>query len=300
MAEGVVVLGSANMDVVFACPDFPRPGETILCESVVRTAGGKGLNQAIAASRAGARTVLLGAVGNDADGQELRELLVAERVEVGQMVVSKDLPTGLAYIIVDTRGENMIIVAAGANRSPNLVPLSKRLPSASIAVAQLETPIEAVDDFLVSARQSGMRTILNAAPSVAAASSLFAKCDFLVLNEHELSTFVGSRFAADETESVVEAARLIMAGREMSLVVTLGALGALVVSPRAQELVPSIPILPVDTTGAGDCFCGYFAAGLEHRLTPIAAARLAARAAAVSTTRRGAARSIPGRDELFS
>jgi ribokinase len=270
----VCVVGSANLDLVAATARLPAPGETVLGTDFAQHAGGKGLNQAVAAARAGAATAFVGAVGDD----DAARILLAELAAAGidtSLVGVRQRPTGRAVITVDERGENSIVVVPGANEEV----VVDALPSAAVLLVQLEVPVAAVADALRLARSAGAITVLNPAPATRLEGDLLRLVDVLVPNEHELA-LLGSadRLLADGVGAVVT---------------TLGGAGVRVVSPDGAWHVAPFHVLPVDTTGAGDAFCGTLAARLAAGDALDAAVRVAAAAGALATTRRGAVPSMP-------
>lgn len=277
----VVVVGSANLDLVYRVASLPVPGETVLASGSSRHPGGKGNNQAVAASRAGAPTSFVAAIGDDAVGDELVSVLREAGVELHLRRPSS--PTGSALITVDDRAENTIVVDSGANAE--LVDLDDDeravIAGAGVVLLQLESPLATVEIAARTARRAGALVVLNAAPFRSLPGGLLASIDVLVVNEGEAEAFgVERRF-------------------DGAVVVTLGARGAQVREPGVEPVdVPAAPVSPVDTTGAGDAFCGALAAGLVEGRSLVDAARFATVAAGLSVQRVGAVTSIPHRDEI--
>lgn len=299
----VVVVGSVNRDVVARVRSIPAPGETVLAHGFTRTAGGKGANQAVAAARAGGAAVaFVGAIGDDADGEDLRSRLAAEGIDVTGIEVVAE-PTGTALISVDDRAENAIVVVAGANAALTGVNERQRgmIERAAVLVTQLEVPVELVLDA-AAARPAAAWHVLNAAPSAPFSTrgdDLLACLDVLVVNEHELRDIAGGL----DFEASVAA----VAARVPSLVVTLGSEGCLVVTGETRTRVDAVPARAVDTTGAGDTFCGVLAAALAASgVRPVdvgvdllaTAARAAAAAASLAVRRPGAQDAIPTAAEV--
>lgn len=282
----VVVVGSANLDVVARVSRIPGPGETLLARSVSRGGGGKGANQAVAAARAGgAPTWFVGRWGDDGDGALLEASLASAGVELDAVEVSAE-PTGTALISVSDDGENAIVVVGGANADfTALTPRQReRLATAAVVLAQLEIPLEVVL-AAARARPDGARFVLNAAPSQPLPSELLAEVDVLVVNEHEL---------ADLTDgAALEDGVAAMAQQVPALVVTLGARGCLVQQGSERAEVAAVAVTPVDTTGAGDTFCGVLGARLAAGDDLVTAARLGAVAAALAVQRPGAQDAVP-------
>ena len=291
----VCVLGSINLDIVCQVEALPRPGETVASPRVRRFPGGKGLNQAVAAARWGAATVMIGAVGADAAGAELTGYLAAAGADVSGVRVLPSAPTGCAYILVSDAGENMIVVAGGANlaiTAADVAPAPHR-----VYLAQLETPAPAIAAlFEHDAARAGLR-ILTAAPAALEAAALFPRVDILILNETELASFAGAAASPSSPDEAAAMARRLSLRPDQSVIVTLGAAGAIAVTKAGVSRAPGIAVGVVDTTGAGDCFCGVLAAALDEGADLARAMTHANAAAALSAKRAGAAASIPTRAE---
>ena len=287
----VAVLGSINLDVVIGVAAFPKAGETIMSRSVVQTSGGKGANQAIAAARMGVKVAMIGAVGDDEAGAMLTRVLSDNGVDVSAVERLEGEVTGVAHVVVQARGQNMIMVHAGANGRVTPEQAAYATP-AKVCLAQLETPIEAVDAFLKHGGDRGSVCILNTAPAAAGAEDLFRRADILVLNETELATYAGKK------GDVLTRARSLIARPGQNIVVTLGKAGARAVSANWDLQVLAKAARVVDTTGAGDCFCGVLAAAISQGV-PLAEAIARANAAAgIAVGRPGAAVAMPTLAEL--
>jgi ribokinase len=287
----VAVLGSINLDVVIGVAAFPKRGQTIMSGSVVQTSGGKGANQAIAAARMGVRVAMIGAVGDDEAGRMLTGVLEANGVDISAVERLEGELSGVAHVIVDRRGENMIMVHSGANGRVTPEQAAYASP-AKVCLAQLETPIEAVDAFLKHGGDRGSICILNTAPAVAGAEVLFKRADILVLNETELASYAG------KGKDLIARARGLIARPGQNIVVTLGGEGARVVSANWELHVPTPSVKVIDTTGAGDCFCGVLAASISRGAPLAEAVSRANTAAAIAVTRAGAALATPSLAEL--
>jgi ribokinase len=290
----VVVLGSYNADLVARVERFPRPGETLPAHGLMHCHGGKGSNQAVAARRAGAAVTFAGAVGSDEAGQNAQELWRREGIAT-VVAQAREAPTGLAMILVDDRGENQIVVVAGANAEPD-AGLAQRAAAAmgagDLAVAQLETPIAATVAFFAAARGQGAATVLNAAPARPLAASLLAATAILVVNAHEARVAA----QADDRASPPQLARTLAARVGQACVITLGGEGALLASREGALLHQPAPrVVAVDTTGAGDACVGAFAAALAAGATPAAALADGVAAGSLACTRAGAVDSLPTR-----
>jgi ribokinase len=292
----VTSVGSLNLDVTITVEALPRAGETVLGLSSARAAGGKGANQAAAARAAGARVAMVGRVGADDAGGLLLEDLARRGVDVSGVIALAGTPSGSATIAVDARrGDNLIIVDPGANALMDAA--GARLDAvrdAAVLVAQLEIPIDAV---AAAAEHAGGRVILNLSPAAPVPASLLQRVDVLVVNASELGV-LASTTAPRGPEDAAAAVRAVAA--PCSTIVTLGAAGALVHDVAAEELheIPAPSVSPVDTTGAGDCFCGILAARLARGDGLAAAAQLATAGAALSTLAPGARGALPSEAEI--
>lgn len=275
----VLVFGSTNLDVVVRTQRIPGPGETVLGHSLDNFAGGKGLNQAVAAARSGAATGFATALGDDSAAAMLQTLIRDEGID-DRWVTSTDQRTGHAFITVDDSAENSIVVVPGANA------LLAAIEPVEVAVvlAQLEVPLDAVTATLIAAHDRGCTVVLNPAPAAPLPAALVAACDVIIPNEHELEILGGSD-------------RLLEMGCE-TIVVTQGARGAAIVTAAGSVQVPPFAVSPIDTTGAGDAFCGSFSARLAAGDTVDEAALWAAAAGALATTTPGAVPAQPTADAI--
>jgi ribokinase len=291
MSPDVVVLGSANLDLVYAVDRIPRPGETVLATSQDRHPGGKGLNQAIASARAGASTAFIGAVGADDGGAVLAAAIAGGGLD-GRLLRQVDEPTGTAVIAVDRHGENAIVVAAGANGTMIGLTADERaaIDSAGTLVLQLETPLSIVADAASVATGGGTRVILNAAPAQALDDAVLDNVDVLVVNEHEARLVAGADAA--RLTSLDEVGRLL-ARRVEVVVITLGERGARWFGAEGEGSAAAPEADVVDTTGAGDAFTGFLAASLTAGISWPDAVMRAVVAGAIAVESQGAAPSIP-------
>ncbi|NNE12765.1 MAG: ribokinase [Ilumatobacter sp.] len=272
----VCVVGSANLDLVAGAPRHPSPGETVLGTSYAEHAGGKGLNQAVAAARSGATTAFVGAVGDDEAGERLAGVLLQESIDTA-LLGRVDGPTGRAMIVVDDAGENSIVVISGANA---LVAAPGSLPPATVVLAQLEIAVATVLAVFEQARAAGATTVLNPAPAAPLPPELLRATDIVVPNEHEVDLIGGVD-------------HLLSAGCG-AVVVTRGAAGVDLHRPDADVTrVEAFPVSVVDTTGAGDAFCGSLACRLALGDDLDTASRWASAAGALATTRAGAVPAQP-------
>ncbi|TSA34249.1 MAG: ribokinase [Verrucomicrobiaceae bacterium] len=292
----LLVVGSSNLDLTIYCDRLPGPGETLLGGEFSSGIGGKGANQAAAASRAGAEVTFLSAIGNDSSGEQIRAFFSKECIET--LWVTPGKATGTAIILVDKNGTNSIVVAPGANAAmvPDDVD-SATFHGCSHVLLSLEIPMPVVMETAKKAREAGCVVILNPAPASALPDELLRCVNILVPNEHE----VGVLACSDRSESAHEAAarRFFNLGGE-ALIITLGADGAKMMQPLQDELVPGFVVPAVDTVGAGDCFCGVLAASLAAGKYLTEAVRFANRAASLSVQERGAIPSFPSKETIFS
>ena len=286
---GVCVLGSINLDNVCRVARLPAPGETLVADSFERFAGGKGANQAVAAAAWGAATALIGAVGRDEAGDRLISHLEGRGVDTSAVARLADAPTGQAQICVSPAGENMIVVIGGANRAVTAEYVGAADPAGcTVFLSQLETPLDAVEAlFSGPAARAGVK-ILNAAPAVTDARALFPLVDIVVVNQGELALYANAAAPAGAREAVPLARRLLCRP-DQTVIVTLGAAGVLAVTQDGDIFAEGRSARVVDTTGAGDCFCGVLAAALSEGCSIERAIALANAAAAISTESPGAA-----------
>jgi len=297
MSDGeITVVGSLNMDLVVPVARHPKPGETIIGGDLQHFHGGKGANQAVAAARLGGRVRMVGRVGADAYGAELKRGLEAEGVMTAD-VAKIAAPTGVALISVSEDGQNAIIVSPGANarlRPEDLSPA--QFAGAKVVVLQLETPLETVQRAAALGREAGARVLLNAAPAQELPEELLQVLDVLVVNEFEAAQVAGS----DEPESMEEALALArqLARRVPVVVITLGARGLVWAGAEGEGYLPAFAVQAVDTTAAGDAFVGGLAAALAAGEPFAAALKYGSAAGALAATRPGAQPSLPRKDEV--
>jgi ribokinase len=289
----LLVVGSANADLVIGVDRRPAAGETVLGTDLVTHPGGKGANQAVAAARLGARTALLARVGDDAHGSLLSGSLRTAGVDTATLLTG-GAPTGVALITVDPSGDNSIVVSPGANGrlSPEDVRAAGRLLAAARVVSlQLEIPLPTV---VAVVETTHARVVLNPSPPAPLPARVLAACDPLVVNEHEARFLLGE----DAGETPEDWASALLALGPRSVVVTLGAAGALVADPDGAVRIPSMRVRAVDTTGAGDAFTGALAWRLGAGDDLETAARFAVRVGAAAVTKAGAQESYPTLEEV--
>jgi len=295
----VFVAGSINMDVVATADRHPRVGETVAGHQVLYFPGGKGANQAVSAAKLGAPTTLIGRLGSDAFGAELRTFLAAQGVDLSYVKDTAEIHTGTAIITI-ADADNTIVVVPGANGFVSADDIATvALAKGDIAVSQFEIPLATVSAFFNRARAAGATTILNPAPAIAFGAELLDLVDILILNETELSLLARTELRdSDEPARFIEAARALRGDRDMIVCVTLGKRGVVALADGKQLVVEGCAVRAVDTTGAGDCFVGAVAAQLAAGRSIRDALDYANLAASICVQRMGAAPSMPTAAEL--
>lgn len=294
MPARIVVIGSVNTDMVVRGARIPSPGETVTGGTFLRADGGKGANQAVAAARAGAEVTFVARVGADELGEAAVARLAAEGIDVNRVERDPDQATGVALIMVGEGGENAISVAPGANALLSVEDVETAravIESADVLLTQLETPLPAVERAATIASAAGVTVILNPAPARRLPDSLLALVDVLTPNEGEAAYLSG------EARPAAAASKLRDHGAT-TVVVTLGAEGALIVAEGREASVPGFPVTAVDTTAAGDAFSGSLAVSLAEGLDLALAVRRACAAGALATTVHGARPSLPVRAQV--
>ncbi|MER8866681.1 ribokinase [Mesorhizobium sp. M0751] len=287
----IVVIGSINLDLIASVDRLPDPGETVRGSGFATAPGGKGANQALAAARAGAKVRMVGAVGKDSFASDALALLRDGKIDlsgVGETFAS----TGTALIMVGADGENVIAVVPGANDSVVPGDLSKAfLKNGDVVLLQLEVPLQTVETALDAARTAGAVTVLNTAPFHSDAAGFLGKADYLVANETEFDLYGEALSLSGRDRPARMRDYAARTGR--TIVVTLGPDGVLAATPDDLLMVPALKITPLDTVGAGDTFCGYFAAGLAAGLSLDQALARAAAAGSLACLKAGAQPAIP-------
>jgi ribokinase len=295
----VFVAGSINMDVVATADRHPRIGETVAGKQVLYFPGGKGANQAVAAAKLGVATTLIGRVGTDAFGQELKAFLAAQHIDLRFVKDTPQTHTGTAIITV-ADADNSIVVVPGANALVTAEDVGAPvLAKGDMAVSQFEIQLTTVSSFFKRARTAGATTILNPAPALAFDAELLDLVDVLILNETELGLLAKTELRdSDEPARFIEAARALQGDRDMIVCVTLGKRGAVALVNGTPLVVEGRAVTAVDTTGAGDCFVGAVAARLATGKSIRDALSYANMAASICVQRMGAAPSMPNAAEV--
>jgi len=300
MNTEVVVVGSANADLVVEVPRRPGGGETLLGGDLRLLPGGKGANQAAAASRSGGKVSFVGCVGTDANGSYLSQQLSNAGVDT-EALIECDRPTGTAIILLTPDAENSIVVSPGANECLDIDTVSRTAHiwgSAHVVVLSLEIPLETVHHVALEAARGGARVVLNAAPAAAIPAPVLAVCDPLIVNEHEALQVLGVTSDDPDAEDFDRlAGRLLVAGAR-SVIITIGEQGSVIATNDTVTRVPAYSVQVVDTTGAGDAFVGAVACQLAAGDSLVEASRFATAVSAVSVQRVGAQSSYADRSEI--
>jgi ribokinase len=298
-ATSVVVIGSSNTDLVVTVEHLPRPGETVMGGNLLRAAGGKGANQAVAAQRAGASVTFIACLGDDAFGADAIAGLIHEGIDTTYVQQLAGVPSGIALIAVEASGENSIVVAPGANAAltPAQCELARgALTTARYVLAQLEVPLAAIECGFTIARAAGAKTVLNPAPAQTLPAALLALTDMLVCNETEATILSG--IAVNDAASAAAAAQKVLNQGMQTVVMTMGSAGTMLFEQGTSTHIPAVSVSVVDTTAAGDAFIGVLVAWLA-RGEPLALSLRAANVAgALAVQQRGAQPSLPTRTAI--
>lgn len=293
----ILVLGSSNTDMTVQAEVLPAPGETVLGGDFKMSAGGKGANQAVAAARSGGEVAFVCKVGKDMFGDKAIAHYEREGIDVSG-VLRSDKPSGIALISVDSRAENCIVVASGANldfTDEDIDAMAEEIRSCGILLMQLEIPVPAVLKAAKMAHEAGACVILNPAPYSELPDEIFRYITMFIPNQTELSQFSGIK--CEDEETAVRAAKVLLDRGIRGVIVTLGSRGSLIVDKDGALRMPPYKVNAVDTTGAGDTYCGAFSVALAEGKPLEEAARFASAAAALAVTKMGAQTAIPLREE---
>jgi ribokinase len=287
----ITIVGSINLDLIATVERLPEPGETVRSGGYSTAPGGKGANQALAAARAGGQVRMIGAVGKDGFATEALACLKEGKVQLS-CVREAAAATGIALIFVDAKGENVIVVAPGANDTVLAGDLAKaRFAKGEVVLLQHEIPLATVEAALAAASEAGAVSVLNTAPFRAEAAELLPMADYVVSNETEFDLYTEALKLPGRDRPARMRAFVERTGR--TIIVTLGSEGVIAATPEGELAVPALKIAPVDTVGAGDTFCGYLGAGLDAGLPLEQALRRAAAAGSLACLKPGAQPAIP-------
>ncbi len=288
------------MDLVARTPRFAKPGETLTGSDFYTAAGGKGANQAVAAAKISGQAAMIGRVGNDLFGKNLKNEMKANGVDVGCVSTDDSLPTGTALITVDDNAENTIIIVPGANGAVSdaeLASLEKKLPTAKVLMLQLEVPLPAIISAAKAAKREGVKVLLDPAPAQELPDELLVYCDFITPNETEAAILTGV-----EIKSAADAKKAAMILKERgvnAVVIKMSSKGSFYFDGKTENMYPAFTVKPVDTVAAGDAFNGGFAAAFAEGKPIAEVMRWANATGALSTTKAGAQPSMPAREELL-
>jgi ribokinase len=296
---GVLVVGSLNIDIVTYLERMPLPGETVLGDRLEIFSGGKGLNQAVAAARSGGEVTMVGVLGNDANSTTLREVLVKEKINHDHVKEISGF-CGTAVIEVDKKGQNRIIVISGANAELKAESVTEELLNSisdkKILLAQLESPVSELESIFKSAKARGFYNILNPAPATNLSKEFLSVTDLLVPNQFEAEFLTGIKVV--DVESAAAAGKMLIDQGVNSVLITRGEEGAVLIVTDSKSVFKAFKVSPVDTTAAGDAFCGALAVAISEGVDLDSAIRFACAAGALSVQSVGATPSLPTREQI--
>lgn len=299
MIARITVVGSLNMDLVVRAAQIPKPGETIIGGDLKSIPGGKGANQAVAAARLGSQVYMVGRLGDDLFAQQLLENLKTSGVDTTHVMRDAEAATGVALIVVDEQGENSIVVASGANMRMKIEDVAAAeavISEADVLLLQLEVPVDVVSQAVEIAKRHHVTVILNPAPARPLPGELLELVDVLVPNESETALLTG--LSTDSQDDLAKAAERLLGMGVGSIVITLGARGAMMATAEEQRMYPAFEVEPVDTTAAGDAFMAGLAVAIGAGESLPDSIRWANAAGALATMRFGAQTSLPSREEV--
>lgn len=299
MKNKVVVIGSYNTDLTIRAKKIPRPGETVIGGIFNESGGGKGANQAVAAVRAGADVNFIARVGNDVLGKKGIQRLTGEKIDTRHVFLDNDVSTGVAFVVIDERGENSIVVASGANArlSPSDIETAKDAISlASVILVQLESPLETVRAAIKKSHENNATVILNPAPAQHLENNLLEGIDIITPNKIEAEMITGIKIT--DEESLRQITKKFFEYGIKNVFITLGPKGIFAGLPRTMELIPAFKVRSIDSTGAGDVFSGSLAAFIADGMSIEKAVKMAIVSSSISVTRMGTQNSAPRRNEI--
>ena len=303
----VLIVGSSNMDLNIYSERFPNPGETVTGGVFKQFLGGKGANQAVASARSGSKTTFIGKIGIDAFGDQMISQLKSERINIEHIIRDSSELSGVAFILINKTGENMISVAPGANfnLTPDDVKVNNEvIRNANSLVVQMEIPSVTIEEIFKMAAQGNCIKILNPAPLKPISHSLLSNVDILIPNEGELlrlHSFLNLKdLKGEKKEWIIQASRDISEYGVNVIITTLGSMGSLIYDAKKDRItdIPALKVQAVDTVGAGDCFNGVLASMLNQGENLITSVKYASAAASISVTRKGAQASLPYLNEI--
>jgi len=296
----ILVIGSTNTDLVIRSKRLPTSGETVTGGEFYIAAGGKGANQAVAAARAGADVSFIGCVGDDDFGKQTFSNLKKEGIDTNLIKIEQGSASGVAFILVDYNGSNLISVAPGANFKlfpEDIKNKQAEIKKSAFLLLQLEIPLNTVKTSIEMASEMGTQILLNPAPAQSIAENILAKVDYLTPNEHELSILVNRPIKSANDQ--IEAAKHLVKVGVKHIFITKGEQGVVLINQDGMKSYPAKKTTAVDTVGAGDCFSGCLASALSEGKDLNEAVNFAQSAAAIAVTRKGAQPSLPYRDEIL-
>jgi len=294
----IAVVGSVNMDIIITLERLPTAGETLLGSRTAYAQGGKGANQAVAVARLGASSILVGRVGSDAFGAQIRRGLAMEGIDLTYLGEATDVATGVAVIML-VRGENTIVVARGANdevTSEDVQRAQSAIARSNALLCQLEVPLTAVEAALAAGRKAGVITVLDPAPAQRCPETILALADYITPNRYEASTLTG--ITVQDWDDARRAAQQLLRYVRKGVIVKLGDAGALAMDAASEHRIEGVAVEVVDTTAAGDAFCAALGVALAHGMGLAEAARFANVVGALTVTRLGAQPSLPTLEEV--
>ncbi|TFF98459.1 MAG: ribokinase [Promethearchaeota archaeon] len=301
----VLVIGSSNMDLNIYSERLPKSGETVTGGIFKQFLGGKGANQAVASVRAGAKTLFIGKIGNDLFGDQMVSRLTKEAIDTSHIIKDAQESSGVAFIMIDNNGENMISVAPGANARLNPLEIrakSEIIKKAKVLVVQMEISIETIEEIYKIASQGNVIKILNPAPLKPIPISVLKHIDIIIPNEGELfrlhSLLEFKELSVTQKEKIIQASKDIASLGIKIVITTLGSKGCLIVENDEVIEIPAFKVEAIDTVGAGDCFNGVLASKLCQGEPLLNAVKYATAAASIAVTRKGAQESMPFINEI--
>ncbi|MFN8207550.1 MAG: ribokinase [Bacteroidales bacterium] len=299
MKKTITVIGSSNIDMIMKMDQLPRLGETVTDAEYTQVYGGKGANQAVAAARAGGQVIFVNCVGDDVFARPMVEGFMRDGIDIGFVFSETGISSGTALIMVDSQGRNYLSVAPGANyrlTGDHIRKAISALQKADLVIIQNEIPADTNAFVVESAFKLGKKVMYNFAPAKKLSPEIFSKIWMLVVNETEAEFLSGGQ--VESNEQVVQAAEKLAAAGPAVVIITLGIRGSYVHAPEMKEFLPACPVKAVDTTAAGDTYCGSLAVALAEGKDLREAVKFASAASAISVTRLGAQPSVPLRSEI--